>query len=154
MVYQIAQIGSPDQIYHRPVTRFVADFIGLPTFVPAELKAPAGGKRWTVSCGVGEQVCTSEADHAPGQAVLLAIRPERVQISADRPEQGNGFEARLRNAYFLGPCSESFLDAGDLTVRAQQTNRVDVHPGQRLFAYVAPEHCLVVAHSPDGAREP
>ncbi len=148
---KIAQIGRPDQIYHRPVTRFVADFIGLTNFVPAEVKAPAGDRRWTVRCGLGEQVCTSEAEHAPGEAVLLAIRPERIQIFRDRPAHENSFEATLRSAYFLGPYSEYLLDVGDLTVRAQQTHGVDVQPGQRLFACVAPEHCLVVADTSNGA---
>jgi iron(III) transport system ATP-binding protein len=146
---RIAQIGRPDEIYRRPVTRFVADFIGLTNFVPAQVKAAAGARRWTVRCGLGEQVCTSEAEHAPGEAVLLAIRPERVQLFCDPPQQGNVFEATLRNAYFLGPYSEYLLNVGELTVRAQQTNAVDVSPGQRLFAHVAPEHCIVVADTPD-----
>jgi iron(III) transport system ATP-binding protein len=151
---KIAQMGSPDEIYRRPVTRFVADFIGLTNFVPAEVKAPAGARRWTVRSGLGEQVCTSEAEHAPGEAVLLAIRPERVQLSCERPQCSNVFEGTLRNAYFLGPYSEYLLNVGDLTVRAQQTNAVDVEPGQRLFAHVAPEHCIVVADTPGDPVEP
>ena len=152
-VGKIAQMGSPSDIYERPATRFVADFIGLTNFVPAIVKADAGGGRWTVNCDLGEQVCTSERDHAPGEAVLLAIRPERVQVFTDNPgTDGHVFEVKLRGSYYLGSYLEYFLDVGDVTIRAQSSLPIDAEPGQRLFARVAPENCLVVADSP-GAGE-
>lgn len=58
----------------------------------------------------------------------------------------------IGNAYYLGPYSEYFLDAGGHTLRAQRSLPLDATLGQRLYARVAPEHCLVVADpSADGA---
>lgn len=144
---KIAQMGRPDEIYERPATRFVADFIGLTNFVTAEVLACAGGGRWSVRCELGERLCTSNLTHAPGETVTLAIRPERVEMSLDAPDDGGGFEVSLRNAYYLGPYTEYFLDVGSQTIRAQHSFPIDAVPGQRLYARVAPEHCLVVAES-------
>ena len=149
---KIAQMGRPEEIYERPATRFVADFIGLSNFVPAEVIASAGSGRWSVKCDLGERLCTSHRDHSPGEAVSLAIRPERVEILLDAVEDANAFEVTLRNAYYLGPYSEYFLNVGSQTIRAQHSHPINVAPGQRLFARIAPEHCLVVADSlADGA---
>lgn len=145
---KIAQMGRPDEIYERPATRFVADFIGLTNFVSAEIVADAGGGRWSVRCDLGERLCTSSHEHSLGQTVTLAIRPERVEMSLDAPVDGNAFEVTLRNAYYLGPYTEYFLDVGNQTIRAQHSFPIDATPGQRLYARVAPEHCLVVAESP------
>jgi iron(III) transport system ATP-binding protein len=144
---KIAQMGPPNEIYERPATRFVADFIGLSNFLNARIIACAGGDRWSVECDLGEQLCTSGRDHTPGETVSLAIRPERVEISLDAPADGNAVEVTLRNAYFLGPYSEYFLDVGSHTLRAQCSLPINATLGQRLYARIKPEHCLVVADS-------
>ena len=149
---KVAQMGTPDEIYQHPASRFVADFIGLTNFVAARVVACAGGGRWSVSCDLGERLCSSNREHAPGETVSLAIRPERVEVLLDAPEDGNAFEVTLRNAYFLGPYSEYFLDVGSHTLRAQRSHPINATLGQRLYARIAPEHCLVVADtSADGA---
>ena len=148
---RIAQMGAPREIYERPATRFVADFIGLTNFVPGRVKDRQEKGRWAVSCELGEQLGTSEGEHRPGEAVALAIRPERVQISLEAPGNGNVFEARLHSSYFVGPYTEYFLEVGSLRLRAQRSLPLDIQPGQRVFAYVAPADCLLVA---DAAADP
>ena len=149
---RIAQMGRPDEIYERPATRFVADFIGLTNFIPARIIACAGSGRWSVSCDLGERLCTSAREHKVGEPVSLAIRPERIEILLDAPAEPDAFEVALRNAYYLGPYSEYFLDAGGHMLRAQRSLPLNATIGQRLYARVAPEHCLVVADaSADGA---
>jgi iron(III) transport system ATP-binding protein len=141
---KIAQMGRPSDIYDRPVTRFVADFIGLTNFIAAEIISSEGGDRWSARSDLGEQLCTSNRDHKPGEAVSLAVRPERVEVSVDKPDEANAFEVTLRNAYFLGPYSEYFLDVGGHTLRAQRSLPIDATVGQTLYAWIRPEHCLVV----------
>jgi hypothetical protein len=66
---------------------------------------------------------------------------------------GAAFEVTLRNTYYLGPYSEYFLDIGGQTLRAQRSFPLNATIGQRLYARVAPEHCLVVADpSANGAQ--
>jgi len=147
---KIAQVGRPREIYERPATRFVADFIGLTNFVPATVKAGLDDGHWVVNCGLGELVGTSQGKHEPGEAVVLAIRPERAQLSMEAPATKNVFTATLHSYYFVGPYTEYFLDVGALRLRAQRSLPLDVRPGQRLFAHIAPEDCLLVADSTTG----
>jgi iron(III) transport system ATP-binding protein len=140
----IAQIGAPDEIYARPNTRFVADFIGLSNFIEAQVLDDVGPGTWRARCDFGEIRCMSEEPLKPGDRVLLVVRPERIQI-ADAPLSGpNSFSVQLRNRYFLGPHSEYFLcPAEDIVLRAQSAMGLG-QIGGTLHIRIAPEDCRVV----------
>jgi len=72
----ILQIGSPEEIYDRPVARFVADFIGDTNILEAVVVSP-GRYRLTS----GEEIVAAEGG-TPGHAVVLVIRPERAGLEA------------------------------------------------------------------------
>jgi ABC-type Fe3+/spermidine/putrescine transport system ATPase subunit len=149
----IAQVGRPDEIYARPKTRFVADFIGLSNFIDAEILAETGPNQWRVRCPFGELHCTGEGAQHIGRAVLLVIRPERLQIAASPLPGPNAFSAQLRNRYFLGPHSEYFLDVGGVVLRAQAD--IDIgHIGGTVHVRVDPADCRVVPHEPPAADLP
>ncbi|HLT03111.1 MAG TPA: ABC transporter ATP-binding protein [Geminicoccaceae bacterium] len=142
---RIAQEGPPEQIYANPKSRFVADFIGLSNFIRAEVRDRRGNGTWLVQSSLGQHLCTGAGVHAAGERVLLAIRPERIDLARQPFEHGQGFEAELRARYFLGPYSEYFLGVGDQVLRAQASAPLALEVGQRLWARVEPEHCQIVA---------
>jgi multiple sugar transport system ATP-binding protein len=82
----IQQIGTPDELYRRPATRFVADFVGLPaiTFLDAALEVSAEG---VPVARIGDQSVRLDGyQFGPGEAahrdrVTLGIRPERVLVA-------------------------------------------------------------------------
>jgi iron(III) transport system ATP-binding protein len=150
---QIAQMGRPKDIYQRPATRFVADFIGLTNFVPGKIKAQAGEESWTVSCGFGDARCMSAQQHSADDTVSVAIRPERMQLSIEPLDGENVFEGALRNAYFLGPYSEYFVDIDDVTLRVQCSFPIAAEPGQRVYVQAAPEDCLVLTGASEDKSE-
>lgn len=86
---QIEQIGSPEAIFHRPRTRFVAEFLGNTDFVPGVVTA-AG-----VQTALG--LLPQETDLAAGTAVEIAVRPDDVTLTP--VEQGNG---RITARQFVG----------------------------------------------------
>ena len=143
----IAQIGTPDEIYARPRTRFVADFIGLSNFIDAKVLGPLGADTWRIECALGEMRCVSDEALEAGDPVLLIIRPERVQL-ATMPFSGpNAFSAQLRTRYFLGPHSEYFLAlTDDIVLRAQLPASYGVIGaiGGTLNVYIDPDDCRVV----------
>ena len=71
---RILQIGSPEDIYERPVARFVADFIGETNLIEAEKVGPG---RYRIASGVDLEAADAGA---MGQAVTLVIRPERTRL--------------------------------------------------------------------------
>jgi multiple sugar transport system ATP-binding protein len=82
---EIMQVGSPDEVYHRPTNIFVADFIGSPAmnFLPAK----RSGRR-TLALGEGLTLKLSEAraGHIGEDELTIGIRPEHIEFgpAADR----------------------------------------------------------------------
>jgi iron(III) transport system ATP-binding protein len=93
----IEQVGSPQEIYARPATAFVADFVGHMTFLDAVATGPA-----TVKVGNLELAVGGGSSFSPGTRVRLAMRPEEVRIRSITPETPNRFEARIGEMSFLG----------------------------------------------------
>ncbi len=79
----IEQVGPPQELYHRPATRFVAGFIGSPAmnFIPARVENGSGALRLNLPNGIVLPV-PEERTHrykpAAGKEVLFGIRPEHL----------------------------------------------------------------------------
>jgi len=99
---KVVQIGSPDELYERPATRFVADFLGRSNFIRGRVvEANGGAFRYTAG---GQGFVQADAA-APQQAsdVLIALRPEKIQIAADRsPETANTLSGRIERWSYHG----------------------------------------------------
>jgi iron(III) transport system ATP-binding protein len=92
----IEQVGTPVEIYRRPASAFVADFIGVMNFLAGTMLGPG-------RVGVGRLELSCEADgFAPGTGVTLAIRPEDVRVQDVEAAAENAFEARIEAMTFLG----------------------------------------------------
>ncbi|WP_274631215.1 ABC transporter ATP-binding protein [Arvimicrobium flavum] len=141
---RIGQIGSPAEIYERPRSRYVADFVGLTNFFDVTVTGPAGHNRHTVSGSLGAMEASADDQPAAGERRALAVRPERVRMSNTAPDAPNVFEAELVSSYFLGPYSEYFLTVAGQTLRAQATERLAAEPGEALYVHMPPEDCLLL----------
>jgi multiple sugar transport system ATP-binding protein len=88
----IEQVGPPQELYHRPATRFVAGFIGSPAmnFIPARVENGSGALRLNLPDGIVLPVPaerTQRYQEAVGKEVLFGIRPEHLTEpkNLDRP---------------------------------------------------------------------
>jgi putrescine transport system ATP-binding protein len=85
---RLAQVGTPAEVYERPVSRFVAEFLGAANILPARLVANEPGGAVLELPRLAATVrtaCTAPADH-----VLLALRPERLRLDAAAVNQVQG----------------------------------------------------------------
>jgi spermidine/putrescine ABC transporter ATP-binding subunit len=73
---RLAQVGTPAEVYERPVSRFVAEFLGAANILPVTLRATSADGAWLELTGLGTTVRVAGA--VPDGAVLLALRPERL----------------------------------------------------------------------------
>ncbi|MES0037327.1 ABC transporter ATP-binding protein [Mesorhizobium sp. M0046] len=90
---KIMQIGTPEDIYQRPKTRFVADFVGSSNVLPPDfVQRYAGQHRWG------------------------SLRPESIRIG--RAAKGDGVAARLVSTNYLGATTRLTLDAEGLQLHA------------------------------------
>ncbi len=91
----IEQFGTPQQIYARPASMYVADFIGAPpmNFVRFEGSAAAGADTVTVD---GRPVRVPRlAEDTPGPALALGVRPEHIRFDADGRAPGQRLRRRV-----------------------------------------------------------
>jgi len=81
---QIEQVGSPEEIYERPVSRFVAGFIGTPAMNFMELTVQASGKNWfLVGDGVKLVFDASRFEVEDGQSVTFGVRPSDLEATSE-----------------------------------------------------------------------
>ncbi|MGE0717929.1 MAG: ABC transporter ATP-binding protein [Alphaproteobacteria bacterium] len=86
---RIEQQGDPRTLYEKPATRFVADFLGKSNFIRGTVRATTHDSfRYTV--GGTELAQAGRPDPATvGDAVVVALRPEKMQVAAERPDLAN-----------------------------------------------------------------
>jgi putative spermidine/putrescine transport system ATP-binding protein len=154
----IEQIGTPADLYERPATPFVADFIGKTNFFKGKLN----GDRFVFEGGGGSLKVLPRQ----GKAELLGVRPEKISIvPADRPASARPCENLMTGVVelvsYLGPSTEFRVKvAGDRSVLVQQSNRdaaEAVQVGQQVTLSVPPEWCFLFAsdqHAPGVATSP
>jgi iron(III) transport system ATP-binding protein len=122
----VHQVGAPQEIYHRPATRFVATFIGKSNLIPGTILRTEGGTGW-VATEAGElavDLSQRNPDVAVtlGSQVTLVVRPEG--ISEARPEERvNVLEATVNALEFQGAFTEYEVTAGKLKLVASMAAR-------------------------------
>lgn len=114
---RIVQIGAPTDVYTRPRTSFVADFIGEANLVPAQ---HANGSISIDGLGVVDASALVNAGDASGAEVMLAIRPETIAV-----EQATDGSAVVTEVTFTGGDIHVDLQLGSHPVTA----RLPAHGG-------------------------
>ncbi len=130
----LLQIGTPQEIYEQPQTRFVADFIGETTFVSGVVVGDG-----VVRLADGSTVKTS-TDAGPGIEVTLALRPERLFLYPEGDTSvagGNRLNGTVNRRVYLGNSLFYEVDVGVAVVRVRHENTLGVH------SFDAGEHVLV-----------
>ena len=140
----IEQIGTPEEIYGRPASAFVADFIGAMNFFEGRLTD--GGR---VAVGNVDLACDG---HCPEgcTAVTLAIRPEDILLRDITGDEENALQVTVRDLEFLGSFVRARLNAdalGDEVLEADLsinlTRARNLAPGQTLPIVLPRDHLLV-----------
>jgi len=135
------QIGSPEDIYRRSATEFVATFVGLANTLEARVAEGEG----LVDAGLGAplRVTGRPEGRAAGEAIRVAIRPEGITLNP--PDGGpNCFEASVAERYFLGEVLDLRLRVGARTLRARVRNVAAVNEGDAVRIHINPELCQVL----------
>jgi iron(III) transport system ATP-binding protein len=147
---RMIQAGHPADIFDRPKTRFVAEFVGKANIFRGRFN---GINQLLISEGVSVRVARDGAPTVQGDA-SVCLRPHNVSLVADEVEARD--RARQNHNVFPGVIERRiyFGDSVDYTVKLSApalTLRVVSPPGrvyekgEKIFAVAAPEHCVIVA---------
>jgi iron(III) transport system ATP-binding protein len=141
----VTQVGTADDLYHRPRTRFVAEFIGRTNVIDGIATSLDTVAHGALRLHIGPGTLQ------PGTRVALSIRPHQVQLAApvESDDGANTFRGTVRRAAFLGDTIdyEVAIAGSDLVVRAAAapTPRFDVGAGVTLR--IAPGACVPLAEA-------
>jgi spermidine/putrescine transport system ATP-binding protein len=118
------QVGTPTEIYERPASRFVADFIGETNFLEGVVLTRDGRHVTVEVAGMPALIAQSAEELAPGEAVTVALRPEKIIIQKEDPEiESNCCQGTIENVVYIGTDTNYVvrLDSG-ATVRVREQN--------------------------------
>ncbi|WP_027257111.1 ABC transporter ATP-binding protein [Leisingera aquimarina] len=122
---KIIQVATPDRIYENPNSVYVADFIGDVNLIAGTAK-PNGSDTYALSWHEGHAPLTVQSPNplSDGQNCQLAIRPEKVSISTEKPEQAdNAVQGRILDIAYLGNLSTYHVELPTGTmIKAQTAN--------------------------------
>src|SRR5438105_3559045 len=144
---RIEQIGSPEDIYNRPKTRFVADFVGSANLIAGHITGVADGTGQIRFESTGGLMLDACAAHRPrGNEDTVAVRTAHIGISINGagPMQGNSAAGRIRQRLFHGDFIQYVVDwpAGQLIVRRPPTDLFA--EGAAVTLSFAAEHCVLL----------
>ena len=99
---KILQVGAPRELYERPRTRFVADFIGTNNLFEGTVRArDAGAGRVAVETALGPMEGFAVVTLAPGARCTVSVRPENARV-ATGPADGKCLRGRIAFSAYLG----------------------------------------------------
>ncbi len=110
---RVLQVGSPEEVYDHPANRFVADFIGNVNLFDGQLNIDLPD-RCVVGTGMGDIHVGHGVSGAVNMPVTVAIRPEKIEISKDRPvADRNVFSGRVKEIAYFGSYNTFIVVASD-----------------------------------------
>jgi molybdate/tungstate transport system ATP-binding protein len=111
---RLEQIGDVSDIFYRPQTRFVAEFVGMKNLWPATFQG---------NIGLVNDVPIHLADKNTAGRQFLGVRPEKILVSSDPPPSadGNVMSATVTEAWNVGPYYEVTAKVNGMSIRAHCT---------------------------------
>ena len=145
---RVEQIGTVNEIYYKPATRFVASFIGESNIVEADILRTEGE---FLHCRLegGLELDVRTPNPPAHSKVLLSLRPEKIRLTRENPGGRNSFPGTIEMEIFKGAVDDLTISVqGGLQLGAVLTNdgqaESDLHEGERVFARIQPEDIHIV----------
>ena len=146
---RVEQIGTVNEIYYKPATRFVATFIGESNIVEAEILRSEGE---LLHCRLegGLELAVRTPNPPAHSKILLSLRPEKIRLTRENPGGRNSFPGTIEMEIFKGAVDDLTISVqGGLQLGAVLTNdgqaESDLHEGERVFARIQPDDIHIVA---------
>ncbi len=100
---KVLQVGPPKELYERPTSRFVADFIGTNNMVEGTIRSvEAAQRRLRVETALGELLGLLDERLQTGGRCILCIRPENAIVNAHAEGESNVLKGKITFASYLG----------------------------------------------------
>ena len=145
---RILQIGKPDEVYERPTSRFVADFMGATNFIDAVLRrsVPGAALEWA-DTKLGLLQCSFSRPCVAGTHALISVRPENIKLApVQAPMGANILEGRIKELSAWQGVADYLVDVGGVELRVRAPlNGKSLSCSDRVRLKLAPDKCVVVS---------
>jgi spermidine/putrescine ABC transporter ATP-binding subunit len=149
---RIEQLGPPEEVYERPATEFVAEFLGASNLLDGTYRGNQGGWGLVELDGGGTIRIPAASGRVAGERLRVGVRPEKIHIV---PAGGtvaatqNAVPATLRSAVFAGVSYQYFFqtrEGRDMSAFDRNASGAAVaQPGEAVRLAWAPEHTFVIS---------
>lgn len=142
----IEQVGTPKEIYGRPASEFVANFIGRTNLLRGTLMSDVAKDRFApVKTPIGALQCLFPVALAAGRETSLVVRPEHIVIGKNANGHANMAKGRIAREIYLGEIVEYLVavEGGELIVRTQAA--LDAAPGDMVTLSFAAEKAVAIS---------
>ena len=148
---RLVQVGKPMEIFDRPRTRFVAEFVGKANILTGRLESDG-----SMVLGNGEKIrVQTDGNVAASGPAAVCLRPHNIVLVSDRAAAGqlvdqgyNLFVGTVRRSIYFGDAVDYTIDLeSQSTLRVIAPPAQRFAPGQAIHAAAHPEHCVVVRES-------
>ena len=141
----VKQLGRPRDVYERPSSRFVADFIGTSNFIDGVVERTEG-ERYLVDTRYGKLAATSGARFTSGGKVVVAARPEHIEIA---PGEANGtvpnqWHGTVSTRAFMGESVDYVVAVGDREIRVRCNPSLSISSGTGVVVEFRAEACSLI----------
>lgn len=150
---KIVQIGRPSEVYERPYSRFVSNFLGSSNFFEGEL---AGCESGQAKVKISDDILlTAECGKTISlqKKVVLVVRPEKIRLFNEKPALENCISARVVHLVYMGTSTTYLLQpefgpqtaAERITVFDQnERSKPDFEIGEQVYAAWDPDSCFLL----------
>ncbi|PNY83132.1 Fe3+/spermidine/putrescine ABC transporter ATP-binding protein [Deinococcus koreensis] len=145
---RVEQLGRAEELYERPRTAFVANFLGSSNLIPGTVRElDATGA--TVQTVHGPLRTTHARGLTLGQDVTLSVRPEKLRMERDDETEGNEIRARVDDIVYTGAENQYLLEAGGQRLVVFQLNSdigadEDFDYEEEVALYLPPDNLIVL----------
>ena len=140
---EIAQMGTPEEIYYRPRSRFVADFIGEANFLDAHVEAVSEADETAMITVAGQKLTVRNHTNLPaGSDCCLVLRPEACSLGDD-----GILPCEVTLSTFMGSYQYYHVQVGEHTVQITDYNPVDkkiYHKGDQTGLHFDPHGVYIL----------
>jgi len=144
---RIEQLGAPLDVYEHPINRFAAGFLGVANFLEGRVGAVSADEA-RIDLKLGGQAVALAGGFRPGDAALLAVRPEKIAVEPGEGAMGvNRLNGTVISAVFSGSSTTYRVAVGEQTLAVFQQNSAArrFQPDDKVTLHWSPEHNVPVA---------
>jgi iron(III) transport system ATP-binding protein len=144
---RVEQLGTPEDVYYRSETDFVAQFIGLANVLEAEIVGPAANELVKVRvAGVGDLVARAGSRVKNPRAARLFVRPEHIALTTPLQPGMNTLKGRVARRSFVGAQTDYVIDVNGVQLRVISPSKDAAYQlSQDVLISFAPADCLLLA---------